>query len=192
MRSPGNTVGPDPTAGSDILTGEAIEFVADVQRRFGPRRRQLLEARSARQAQLDAGERPDFLPETAAVREGDWHVAPPPVDLLDRRVEITGPVDRKMMINALNSGASVFMADFEDATSPTWHNLVSGQANLRDAYHGTLSMEQNGKYYELADETATLVVRPRGWHLPERHMTVDGDAVSASLFDAGLALFHNA
>src|SRR5258708_40276995 len=138
----------------EILTAEALNFIVDLERRFGPRRRELLAARVERQAKFDAGARPDFLPETAEIRKGDWKVAPLPVDLLDRRVEITGPVDRKIMINALNSGASVFMADFEDATSPTWHNLVTGQANLRDAYRRTLSMEQNGKHYELADETA--------------------------------------
>ena len=188
---PGVQHQPHPDAPT-VLTPEALAFVADLQRRFGPRRRELLAARVERQARLAAGERPDFLPETAEVRAGDWQVAPPPKDLLDRRVEITGPVDRKMMINALNSGASVFMADFEDATSPTWANLVNGQFNLRDAYRGTISLEQGGKRYDLADEIATLVVRPRGWHLPEAHVLVDGEPMSASLFDAGLALFHNA
>ncbi len=184
------TVAPHPAAGT-VLSAEAVDFVVDLQRRFGQRRLDLLADRGDRQAGIDAGQRPDFLAATADVRAGDWQVAPPPKDLLDRRVEITGPVERKMMINALNSGASVFMADFEDATSPTWANVVTGQANLRDAYRRTISLEQDGKRYELADETATLVVRPRGWHLPERHMTVDGQPVSASLFDAGLALFHN-
>ncbi len=179
-------------ADAEILTPEALAFVELLQRELGPRRRELLERRTERQLELDAGERPDFLPETKDVREGHWQVAPPPPDLSDRRVEITGPVDRKMMINALNSGARVFMADFEDATSPTWENVVDGQRNLRDAVRRTIELDAGGKSYRLNDEIATLVVRPRGWHLPERHVLVDGEPVSASLFDFGLAFFHNA
>ncbi len=177
-----------------ILSPDALTFVANLQRRFGPRRRQLLADRAARQIRLDAGEQPDFLPDTVAVRRGSWTVAPPPADLADRRVEITGPVDRKMIINALNSGASVFMADFEDSNAPTWANVIEGQANLRDAVRGTIrwTAPGTGKHYELAARTATLMVRPRGWHLPEAHVLVDGEPVSASLFDAGLFLFHNA
>jgi malate synthase len=177
---------------AEILTPEALAFVALLQRELGSRRRELLERRAVRQGELDAGVRPDFLAETRDVREGEWHVAAPPADLQDRRVEITGPVDRKMMINALNSGASVFMADFEDATSPTWENVVDGQRNLRDAVRRTISLDQGEKSYRLNEEIATLVVRPRGWHLVERHVLVDGEPVSASLFDFGLALFHNA
>ena len=148
--------------------------------------------RRARKAELDAGVRPDFLSATEEIRAGDWRVAPPPDDLQDRRVEITGPIDRKMMINALNSGARVFMADFEDACSPTWTNIVEGQRNVRDAARRTISLETPEKSYSLSDEIATLLVRPRGWHLPERHVLVDGEPVSASLFDFGLTVFHNA
>jgi malate synthase len=177
---------------AEILTREALAFVALLQRELAPRRRELLERRAVRQAELDAGVRPDFLADTRDVREGEWRVAAPPADLQDRRVEITGPVDRKMMINALNSGASVFMADFEDATSPTWENLVDGQRNLREAVRRTISLDQGEKSYQLNEEIATLLVRPRGWHLVERHVLVDGEPVSASLFDFGLAFFHNA
>ena len=178
---------------SRALTAEAMEFVARLQRRFNKRLEELLRRRSERQAELDSGARPDFLPETAAVREGDWRVATAPPALLDRRVEITGPVDRKMMINALNSGASVFMADFEDSLSPTWENIVTGQENLIDAVRGTLAFTSpDGREYRLGEDTATLLVRPRGWHLLERHALVDGEAVSASLFDFGLYFFHNA
>ncbi|HEY6069151.1 MAG TPA: malate synthase A [Gaiellaceae bacterium] len=173
-------------ADEGVLSGEALAFVALLQRKLGPRRLELLAQRRERHGT------PDFLADTRAVREGDWRVAPPPRDLLDRRVEITGPVDRKMMINALNSGARVFMADFEDACSPTWQNVVSGQRNLIDAVRGTIALETPEKTYRLADETATLFVRPRGWHLEERHVTVDGAPVSAGLFDFGLACFHNA
>jgi malate synthase len=179
-------------AEEDVLTPEALAFVALLQRELGPRRTELLERRHERQAQLDAGVAPNFLEETRAIREGEWQVAPPPRDLLDRRVEITGPVERKMMINALNSGARVFMADFEDACSPTWGNVLDGQRNLSDAVRGTISLETAEKQYTLNDEVATLVVRPRGWHLPERHLLVDGEPISASLFDFGLACFHNA
>jgi malate synthase len=179
-------------ADTELLTPDALAFVAMLQRELGARRGELLEARAERQRELDAGTLPDLLPETKAIRDGDWSVAPPPPDLRDRRVEITGPVDRKMMINALNSGARVFMADFEDANSPSWANCVEGQRNLRDAVRRTISLDTGEKRYRLNDETATLVVRPRGWHLPERHVQLDGEPVSASLFDFGLAFFHNA
>ena len=179
-------------ADAEILSPDALAFVELLQRELGPRRAELLERRAARQEELDAGARPVFLAETKDVREGDWRVVPPPRDLSDRRVEITGPVDRKMMINALNSGARVYMADFEDATSPGWANLYDGQRNLRDAVRREIELDQNGKSYRLNEEIATLVVRPRGWHLTERHVLVDGEPVSASLFDFGVALFHNA
>ena len=179
---------------AEILSAPALAFVAGLQRRFGARRRELLEARQRRQARFDAGERPDFLADTAALRKASWRVAPTPPALADRRVEITGPVERKLIINALNSGASVFMADFEDSTSPTWANLLDGQLNLRDAVAGTIeyTAPQGGKSYRLAPKTATLFVRPRGWHLPEKHVRVDGQPMSGSLFDLGLFLFHNA
>ncbi|HEY9479485.1 MAG TPA: malate synthase A [Gemmatimonadaceae bacterium] len=178
---------------SRALSADAIEFVARLQRRFNPRREELLRMRAERQAELDEGIRPDFLPGTARVRDGDWRVATAPPALLDRRVEITGPVDRKMMINALNSGASVFMADFEDSLSPTWENVVAGQENLIDAVRGTLAFTSpDGREYRLGENTATLLVRPRGWHLLEHHAYVDGEAVSASLFDFGIYFFHNA
>jgi malate synthase len=179
-------------ADAEILTPDALAFLELLQRELGPRRRELLDRRAERQLELDAGARPDFLAETRDVRDGDWRVAPPPSDLNDRRVEITGPVDRKMMINALNSGARVFMADFEDATSPGWTNVIDGQRNLRDAVRRTIELDTGEKSYRLNDEIATLVVRPRGWHLHERHVLVDGEPVSASLFDFGLAFFHNA
>jgi malate synthase len=183
--------GPDAARSSEILSPEALDFVAGLQRALGPRRRELLAARQDRWARLRAGELPDFLEETRAVREDEsWRVPPAPRDLRDRRVEITGPVDRKMVINALNSGASVFMADFEDANSPTWRNCVEGQANLVDAVARTISLETGDKTYELWGETATLLVRPRGWHLVEKHATLGGEAVSASLFDFGLYVFH--
>ncbi len=175
-----------------ILTAEALAFVADLERRFGPRRLELLRARAERQRRLSAGELPDFLAETREVREADWTIDPVPSDLQDRRVEITGPTDRKMVINALNSGARMFMADFEDANSPTWHNMVEGQANLVEAIERTIEFESpEGKSYRLNDDVATLLVRPRGWHLVERHFLVDGEPVSAGLFDFGLYLFHN-
>jgi malate synthase len=174
-----------------VLTPEAIAFVADLQRAFNPTRLQLLAARVERQQRIAAGELPDFLDETRAVREDqDWRVAAAPQDLLDRRVEITGPVDRKMVINALNSGARIFMADFEDSNSPTWRNCVEGQANLIDAVDRTISLATSEKLYSLRDEIATLLVRPRGWHLHEAHLLVEGVPVSASLFDFGLYLFH--
>jgi malate synthase len=176
-----------------ILSGDALSFVADLQRTFGGRRAELLAARAARQERLLAGELPNFLEETRAVREDtSWRVAEAPPDLQDRRVEITGPTDRKMVINALNSGARVFMADFEDANSPTWSNLVEGQRNLIDAIERTISLDTGEKSYRLNEEVATLLVRPRGWHLPERHLLVDGEPVAGSLFDFGLYMFHSA
>jgi malate synthase len=177
---------------SEVLTPGALEFVELLHHELNPSRLELLARRRERQERLDAGETPILLESTRSVRESDWSVAPAPLDLRDRRCEITGPVDRKMMINALNSGARAFMADFEDACSPTWTNLIDGQRNLRDAVRGTISLETAEKTYRLNSETATLLVRPRGWHLPERHMLVDGVPVSASLFDFGLAAFHNA
>ena len=176
-----------------ILTPEARRFLTKLAREFESRRRELLQRRQARQRQIDTGVMPDFLADTAHIRKSEWKVAPIPHDLLDRRVEITGPPDRKMIINALNSGASVFMADFEDSNSPTWMNNLEGQANLRDAVDGTISfVSPEGKRYELNPRVATLVVRPRGWHLEEKHFVVDGNPISASLFDFGLYFFHNA
>jgi malate synthase len=181
------------TAGAEeVLSPAATRFVERLHRELNPRRLELLSRRQERQRELDAGALPGFLPQTKAVRDSDWRVAPPPADLRDRRCEITGPVERKMMINALNSGARVFMADFEDANSPTWENVVQGQANVRDAVRREISLETPEKRYRLNKETATLIIRPRGWHLPERHFEVDGEAVSASLFDFGLVFFHNA
>jgi malate synthase len=175
-----------------VLTPEALDFVLALHAEFDGERRTLLARRSPRQAAFDAGELPDFLPETRHVREAEWQVAPPPPDLIDRRVEITGPVDRKMMINALNSGATGFMADFEDANSPTWANVVEGQVNLVDAVEGTLALDgPDGKQYRLGDELATLIVRPRGWHLPEKHVSIGDEPAAASLVDFGLFLFHN-
>jgi malate synthase len=178
----------------EVLTPDALAFLADLHRRFDPRRRELLGARLARQSRLDAGATLDFLPETNGVRAGDWKVAPIPPDLQDRRVEITGPVDRKMIINALNSGAKVFMADFEDATSPTWRNIVEGQVNLMDRWAGRIDFtdEVSGKAYALRADPAVLIVRPRGWHLPERHLGVDGEVMAGALVDFGLYFFHNA
>ncbi|WGM37534.1 malate synthase A [Caulobacter sp. NIBR1757] len=186
--------GPVEGRAHEILTPEALAFVADLHRTFDGRRRELLAARKARQAAFDAGALPDFLPQTAAIRAADWTVAPIPADLQDRRVEITGPVDRKMIINALNSGARVFMADFEDATAPTWANLIEGQVNLKDRWAGALTHTdaKSGKSYALGPNPAVLIIRPRGWHLPERHLQVDGETVSGALFDFGLYLFHNA
>jgi malate synthase len=185
--------GPLSVEASRILTPAALEFIAALERQTRARRRVLLAARSERQQALDAGELPDFLPETAALRRDDWQIAPVPTALADRRVEITGPVDRKMIINALNSGANMFMADFEDSHSPTWSGTLEGQANLQDAIAGTIDfVNPQGKAYRLADKTATLLVRPRGWHLDEKHVLVDGQRMSASLFDFGLYFFHNA
>ncbi len=185
--------GPVSPTFAEILTPDALGFVATLAREFEGRREQLLQARAERQARIDAGQLPDFLPETAAIRQSDWTIAPTPADLQDRRVEITGPVERKMMINALNSGAKVFMADFEDAHAPTWAATIEGQINLRDAVNRTISyVSPEGKRYQLNEQIATLLVRPRGWHLLEKHMLVDGKPVSAGLFDFGLAFFHNA
>jgi len=178
---------------AEILTAEALTFVAQLARKFEARRQELLERRRVRQQEIDRGKLPDFLPETAEIRKKDWTVAPIPKDLLDRRVEITGPVDRKMIINALNSGANVFMADFEDANSPTWKNNIEGHINLKDTIEGSITFESpEGKVYRLGEKLATLLVRPRGWHLIEKHVRVDGQPVSGSLFDFGLFFFHNA
>ena len=187
-------LGPIDGALSEIVTPEAVRFAATLQRRFNGRRHELLTARQTRQESLDAGELPDFLPETAHIRQGEWRVAPIPADLQDRRVEITGPVDRKMVINALNSGANCFMADFEDSHSPTWRGTIQGQLNLRDAVDGVIEYvaPDTKKRYSLQPKTAVLMVRPRGWHLPERHVLVDGELMSASLWDFALYLFHNA
>jgi malate synthase len=176
---------------ADVLTDDAVAFLADLHREFDGRRLEVLGRRAERAAALRAGALPDFLPETAEVRAADWRVAPVPDEIADRRVEITGPVDRKMVINALNSGARAFMADFEDANSPTWENVVQGQRNLTEALDRTISLETAGKSYRLADEVAVLFVRPRGWHLDERHFEVDGDPMSASLFDFGLYFLRN-
>ena len=177
---------------SDVLSREALAFVERLHRELNPTRLELLERRQERQRELDGGANPAFLAETREIREGDWRVASAPSDLQDRRCEITGPVDRKMMINALNSGARVFMADFEDANSPTWQNVVQGQANVRDAVRREIALDTDEKSYRLNEEIATLLIRPRGWHLEERHLPVDGEPVSASLFDFGLVAFHNA
>ncbi|MFI5282374.1 MAG: malate synthase A [Candidatus Dormibacterales bacterium] len=186
-------IGPLEGRAAEILTPAAMGFVAGLQREFGPRRLELLRLRDERQARLDSGELPGFLSSTAEVRASEWSVAVAPADLRDRRVEITGPTDRKMLINALNSGARVFMADFEDANSPTWSNLVEGQVNLIDAIERRIEFTSpEGKAYRLNPTVATLLVRPRGWHLEERHLEVDGKPVSGSLFDFGLYFFHNA
>jgi malate synthase len=178
-------------AAEQILTGEAIDFLGELHARFGHRRTELLAARRTRAAELAAGGTLDFLEETREIREGDWQVAAPPSDYLDRRVEITGPTDRKLVINALNSGARGFMADFEDANSPTWANQVGGHANLVDAIEGTIEhTSSEGRVYRLNDEIATLLVRPRGWHLPEKHLVIDGEPASGALVDFGLHVFH--
>jgi len=177
---------------AEILTPEALEFVVKLQRKFNKTRLELLAARQVRQKEIDGGKLPDFLPETKAIREDDWTAAPIPADLQDRRVEITGPVDRKMIINALNSGAKMFMADFEDSNAPFWSNNLEGQINLRDANRKTISFKNEaGKEYKLNEQIATLLVRPRGWHLNEKHVLVDGEIMSGSLFDFGLYFFHN-
>jgi malate synthase len=186
---------PSTVRGADeVLTEAALDFVAELHERFDARRLALLDARMERQARFDAGELPDFQDETRDIREAEWTVAPIPADLLDRRVEITGPTNAKMLINALNSGAKVFMADFEDATSPTWTELVQGQVNLREYWLGRLNYSDpdSGKHYAVADHPAVLMVRPRGWHLPERHATIAGRPIAGALFDFGLYLFHNA
>jgi malate synthase len=184
---------PLPPEYREILTPEAVAFLAALHGKFNARRLELLAARAARQRRIDEGERPAFLRETAPIRNSDWTVAPIPRDLTDRRTEITGPVDRKMIINALNSGASMFMADLEDSNSPTWDNVVSGQINLRDAVRGDIAFTSpEGRQYKLMANPAVLLVRPRGWHMAERHCLVDGEQISGSLFDFGLYLFHNA
>ncbi len=175
-----------------VLSDAALAFIATLHQRFENRRKQLLQAREDRQIRLNGGELPDFLSETANIRAADWKVASTPADLLQRKVEITGPVDAKMIINALNSGADVFMADFEDASSPTWRNMLQGQSNLSAAVRRTLTFSSGGKQYKLNDKTATLLVRPRGWHLQEKHVLIEGEPVSGSLFDFGLYFFHNA
>ncbi|MFP4322855.1 MAG: malate synthase A [Anaerolineales bacterium] len=187
-------IGPLHSGYERVLTTEALAFVENLHRQFNTQRQALLKARQEREAALHAGQLPDFLPETAEIRAAEWQVAPTPDDLQDRRVEITGPCDRKMMINALNSGAKVFMADMEDALSPTWENIIAGQINLMDAVRRTIRFEDpaKGKTYELNEQTAVLLVRPRGWHLEEKHVLVNGHPISASLFDFGLYFFHNA
>ena len=179
---------------AEILTPAAMAFIVDLQRTFNARRKDLLTARHERQKRIDAGEKPDFLPDTKQIRESAWTVSPLPADLMDRRVEITGPVDRKMIINALNSGAKVFMADFEDSSTPLWNNLLEGQLNLRDAIRRTITYSDPAtqKQYKLNDKVAVLFVRPRGWHLVEQHVLVDGEPMSGSIFDFGLYFFHNA
>lgn len=177
----------------EILTPAAMDFIIELHEKFNPVRLSLLAQREKRQTAIDNGQLPDFLAETKAIREGDWTAAPIPADIQDRRVEITGPVERKMIINALNSGAKVFMADFEDSNSPTWENCMDGQINLRDANKKTISFKNEaGKEYKLNDKTAVLMVRPRGWHLNEKHVTVNGEVMSGGLFDFGLYFFHNA
>ena len=175
-----------------VLTPEALAFVALLHRRFDSRRQELLAHRAERQKQFDAGALPEFLIDTRKIRESDWKISPQPADMLDRRVEITGPTDRKMVINALNCGASTFMADFEDANCPTWFNMIDGQINLRDAVRRSIALEQGGKSYRLNDKTAVLLPRPRGWHLDEKHVSVDGKAVAGGIFDFALYFFHNA
>jgi malate synthase len=186
--------GPVEPRFAEILTPQALAFVAALHRKFDARRVELLQARTARQARLTAGELPDFLPATRNIRESQWRVGPIPADLLNRRVEITGPVDRKMIINALNSGANVFMADFEDANSPTWHNNLEGQVNLADRWQRSIALDDatTGKHYILSAKPAVLMVRPRGWHLLEPGLTVDGASIAGGLFDFGLYFFHNA
>ena len=184
---------PAPETAQDVLTEEALAFVGALHERFEPTRQELLKARAERRARIAGGESLDFLAATREVREGDWQVAPAPADLQNRRVEITGPTDRKMMINALNSGASGFMADLEDSMSPTWTNVVQGQVNLTDAIERTIEFTgPDGREYALDDEVATLLVRPRGWHLPEKHLVIDGSEVAGAFVDAGLYLFRNA
>ncbi|HEX4859576.1 MAG TPA: malate synthase A, partial [Usitatibacteraceae bacterium] len=182
---------PANDAYASILSADALAFFAKLSRRFEARRQSLLAARASRQREFDAGKLPDFLPETRAIREGDWTVKGVPADFQDRRVEITGPTDRKMVINALNSGASTFLADFEDANCPTWDNMIQGQINLRDANLRTITFEQNGKQYRLNDKVAVLIPRPRGWHLDEKHVLLDGKPVSGAIFDFALYFFHN-
>jgi malate synthase len=185
--------GPMAPRYDEVLTPEACRFVVELETKFGERRRQLLARRAERQREIDAGRLPDFLPETAHIRGGTWRVPPPPRDLVDRRTEITGPVDRKMAINALNSGAQCWMADFEDANSPTWENVIEGQINMRDAVRRTIAFTSpEGKAYTLKEKTATIVARPRGWHMEEKHLLLDGRRISASFCDWGFYFFHNA
>src|SRR5438477_6139279 len=186
--------GPQVEGSEEVLTPEALEFVAALHREFSGVRDELLSARREAQARRDSGELPAFLDETRSVREDDgWRVAPAPDDLQNRRVEITGPTDRKMVINALNSGARGFMADFEDSNSPTWRNMIEGHVNLTDAIERTIEFTQDdGKHYRLNEQVGTLLVRPRGWHLPEKHMTVDGEPIAGALADFGFHFFHNA
>ncbi len=183
-----------PDQFAEILTPEAVEFVAKLSREYRGRVVELLDQRAERQERISAGEMPDFLPETKDIREGDWEIAPIPDDLQDRRVELTGPPDRKMTINALNSGASCWMADFEDANCPTWHNMLESQLNMKEAIAGTIAFDDpgSGKHYELNEDIAVILARPRGWHLFEKHMLVDGQQVPGGLFDFGLYFFHNA
>src|ERR687896_640371 len=183
---------PDEFAG--ILTPEAVAFVAKLSREYRGRVEELLAMRAERQERISAGEMPDFLPETREIREGDWKISPIPDDLQDRRVELTGPPDRKMTINALNSGASCWMADFEDANCPTWHNMLESQLNMKEAIERTIAFDdpRTGKHYELNEDVAVILARPRGWHLFEKHMLVDGEQVPGGLFDFGLYFFHNA
>ncbi len=184
---------PISSAFAEILTPEAVAFVVDLAREFEGKRQELLARRVEVQKGIDQGNFPDFLPETKHIREGNWKIAPVPQDLQDRRVEITGPVDRKMVINALNSGASTYMADFEDSHAPTWEATIAGQINLRDAVNGTIEFTNpEGKVYQLGEKRAVLIVRPRGWHLTEKHLLVDGRPISGSIFDFGLYFFHNA
>jgi malate synthase len=185
-------LGPIEDRFDEVLTDDAVRFVAELQRRFGGRRQELLDARSERMRELQDGGTLDFLPETREIREGEWQVAPAPPDLQKRRVEITGPTNRKMVINALNSGADGFMSDFEDSNSPTWKNMIEGQINLTEAIEGTISLQEGNKSYELGEETATLLVRPRGWHLPEKHIVVGGEPVAGAFVDFGLYFFRNA
>src|SRR3954468_4346611 len=186
-------VGPMNLRYAEILSPDACAFIAELFAKFGPRREALLAKRVERQREIDAGKLPDFLPETASIRSGDWRVPPPPADLVERRTEITGPVERKMAINALNSGAQCWMADFEDANSPTWENCLEGQVNLRDAARRTLAYTSpEGKKYTLKEKIAVIIARPRGWHMEEKHVFFRGQRVSASLFDWGLYFFHNA
>ncbi len=185
--------GAQSPAVEQVLTPEALAFVVRLHREFNSTRTALLKRREERQQRLDAGERPDFLVETKEIRESDWQVAPAPADLLDRRVEITGPVERKMMINALNSGAKIFMSDLEDSLSPSWENVIQGQVNLYDSVRRTITFDNpDGRKYQLNEQTAVLLLRPRGWHLPEKHLLVDGEPIGASFFDFGLYFFHNA
>ncbi|HEU5442589.1 MAG TPA: hypothetical protein VFU61_02115, partial [Steroidobacteraceae bacterium] len=191
--SPVEILGPRIERSAEVLTPLALQLVASLHRRFNARRLELLQARARRQEELDSGALPQFLRETAEVRAADWRVAPVPADLQDRRVEITGPVDRKMIINALNAPVRCFMADFEDSCAPTWENIVRGQVNLSDAIRRTITHTDpaTGKVYRLAERTATLIVRPRGWHLPEKHVLVNGEPVSGALFDFAVYLANN-